>query len=240
MLPTCQLDAHQQLTPPWLKTLITLLAACSLSAPGAWAEEADASDGSGLKQVDTFDVTAAFVRPGTDFSAYEQVMFLECPTAFVKGWQKRVNRRRKPNERVTDKDIEQITSDLTNRFDEVFTQEFTKRGGYALAPKEARGVLLVRPAVFDIDMAPPRSSKGLFLGTAQGEDSGAASLFIEVYDAQTSELLVRLIDRRQMRDMGVVQDGGRATNSLAMRKQLQRWARVVLEGLEELERSPVT
>ncbi len=210
-----------------------------LPAQAASDEEADESSKSGLRQVATFDVTAGFVRPGADFSAFDKVMFLECSTAFVDGWQDRVNRRRKPNERVTDRDMELLTEDLSKRFYDVFTEEFTDRGDYQLVDKEAKGVLLVRPAVFDVDLVVPRNSKGLFLGTSTSEGAGAASLFIELYDAATGTLLARLIDRRQVRDLGVTQVAGRATNSLGMRKQLTLWARVVLDGIQELEQNPI-
>lgn len=220
-------------------TAALVLMAAVIVAPAQVVQAADKAP-SGLQQVDRFDVTAAFVRPDTDFSAYDRVMFIECSTAFVKGWQERVNRRRKPNERVTDQDLELMKADLSQRFQEVFVEEFTTRGGYELAQKEAKGVLLVRPAVFDVDLAAPRNSKGLFLGTSQTEGAGAASLFIELYDASTGTLLARMIDRRTIRDAGVTQVAGRNTNSLGMRKQLTFWARKVLEGVEDLQQNPVT
>ena len=84
----------------------------------------------GLQRVIDSKAALAYVKPGADFSVYDQVMILDCYVAFKKNWQRDYNRDQlSMSGRVTDKDMESIRNDMAEAFREVFVEELSEKGG---------------------------------------------------------------------------------------------------------------
>jgi len=188
----------------------------------------------GLQRVIDSKAAIAYVKPGADFSAYDRFMIMDCFVAFKKDWQKDFNRdRRSLSGQVTDRDMERMRNDMAELFRVVFVEELAENDGYALVDSPAEGVLLIRPAIIDLEAnAPDVQSAGR---TATFVDSaGAATLFIELYDSVTGEILARAIDRKADRSHGRMEWSNATTGRASARRILRTWAGWLRERMDEV------
>ncbi len=179
----------------------------------------------GLERVANSRVERAWVKPDVDFSQYTEVGLLDCFVSFRRNW--RMNHRG-----IRTRDMERIKSTLSDEFRKVFTGALEK-GGYPVVTGAADHVLLIRPAIIDLDVAAPQSSSG---GRSDSftTSPGTMTLVIELYDSVSNEILARAIDRRRARNVGNLQWTTSGTNRDAARKILRRWADLLIEKLDEV------
>ena len=179
----------------------------------------------GLERIEGSRVARAWVKPGVDFSQYTHVGLLDCTVAFRRNW-------RMSHSGVRTRDMERIKSDLANEFRTVFTQEL-ENGGFPVVDAPDDHVLLIRPAIIDLNVAAPDTN------SAGRSDSFTASpgqmtLVIELFDSVSNEILARAIDRRTARNVGNIRWTTRGTNRDAARRILRSWAGMLVAKLEEV------
>jgi hypothetical protein len=179
----------------------------------------------GLERVTKSKVERAWVKPGVDFSQYTEVGLLDCFVSFRRNW-----KMNHPSVRT--RDMERITSGLADEFRKVFTNEL-ENGGYPVVADAAEHVLLIRPAIIDLDVAAPQTNTG---GRSDSftTSPGTMTLVIELYDSVSNEILARAIDRRRARNVGNIQWTTSITNRNAARKILRRWANLLVSRLDEV------
>lgn len=135
-------------------------------------------------------VAVAYVDPEADFSQYKKIQILDVYVAFKKHWQRQ--------HRVSKNDMERIKRRVKELFRNVFV-EVLEGGGYPVVYENAEDVLLVRPAIIDLDISAPDTMKPgrriIYVANA-----GAATLYIELFDSNTSDILARAIDRKAGRN----------------------------------------
>jgi hypothetical protein len=175
-----------------------------------------------------------YVRPGVDFSRYNRVAILECPVSFRKDWQKEQNRdRASPSNRVTAEDMEAIKKGLSEEFLKIFTDELQNKGGYTVVTSAGEDVLVLRPAIIDLDVvAPDTMTTGRSYTLA--EEAGAMTLFLELYDSVSSQIVARAIDRETSRGSGRIQWTNRVTNKAEADRVFRRWASALRARLDEV------
>jgi len=183
----------------------------------------------GLKLVEnTKQIAYVWAQPGADLSQYERVYIAEPLVAFRKNWQREQNRGRT---KVRSHDMERIKNNVAGLFIEVFTEELAK-GGYTLANERAEDVLLVRPAIIDLDVTAPdvRSAtrSATFTTTA-----GAMTLYMELVDSETGAMLAKALDRKADRDSGIMQWQTGPANRAAALRIMRPWAVALREALNE-------
>ena len=183
----------------------------------------------GLKLVkDTKRVAYVWAEPGVDLSQYGRVYIAEPLVAFKKNWQRDQNRG---SMKVRSSDMERIKKNVAELFMEVFTEELQK-GGYALANERAEDVLLVKPAIIDLDVnAPDVRSAGMtntFTTTA-----GSMTLYLELLDSETDDLLAKVLDPRADRDSGMMQWQTGPANRAAALRIMRPWAEALRSALDE-------
>jgi len=168
----------------------------------------------------------AWLKPGEDFSQYHRVGLLECFVGFKKHW-----RMNHPG--VDTHDIERIKKSLAEEFKKVFSEELEKNG-YKIATSPADDVLLVRPAIIDLDIAAPDTN------TMDDVDSvtftasaGNMTLYVELYDSVSNEILARAVDRRAARHIGDVEETSISSNLADAQRLLKHWADLLVEKLDE-------
>ena len=94
-------------------------------------------------------------------------------------------------------------------------------------------VLILRPAIVDLDVTAPDISRA---GRSRSyvASAGAATLFIEMFDALTGDLLGRAVDRRAARSTGSIAiRANRVTNLADARREFRRWADMLIEFLDQ-------
>jgi len=212
----------------------SLLLAFALIAPAVATADSHAAPETvdGLVLVPDSKVQAAYVDPDADFGEYNKIMLLDCYVSFRKNWRKD-HKRTGSMISVSKGEMERIKTGVAELFHEVFTEELSKDGGYEIVDAAGEDVLLVRPAIIDLDVsAPDGSSPGrtrTYTTTA-----GAATVFIELYDSVTGDILARAADRKVANRMGgYLSYSNRVTNTQDAKKMMRGWAKALRERLDE-------
>lgn len=187
----------------------------------------------GLSLVPDTKVYAAYVKPGATLSQFTKVKILDCYVDFVKNWQRDYNFNEVGlSGRVSDKDAERIKQRLAEEFNKVFIKELGKNG-HAVVDEVGPDVLLLRPALINVDViAPDTMSAGMSRTFVRS--AGSMTLYLELYDSSTSTLLARVIDPQADRD-GLAQAANRMTNRVAADRILRNWAELLATHLGDVQ-----
>ncbi len=185
----------------------------------------------GLERVETSKVSKAYIDPEADFSVFKRVKILKPHVAFKSNWQRDQNRQR--TRRVTAKDMERIKADVAALFEKVFTETLEADGGFEVVNEIGDDVLLLRPAIIDLDISVPdtqSSGRSRMLSTS----AGAATLYIELFDSVSGHIIGRAADRRAIRGAGnSIGWSNRAMNAAEARRVFKSWAELLRSFLEQ-------
>jgi len=193
----------------------------------------------GLVQKEAKYADAVFVRPGADLSGYSKVM-LEAPEiAFRKNWQRDYNMDN-PMKRLDDRSIEKMITEERKLFLEEFTKGLEKRG-VTVVDEPGEDVLLLKPSLIDLYVvAPDPDNRAGMWDKVYAESFGDMTLFLEIYDSVTHQILVRSLDEK--RDIG--EGGGswrfqrnRATNRADAGMAFSEWASMFVKGFNRAKES---
>jgi hypothetical protein len=174
----------------------------------------------GLKLVPKTKVSAVYLRDGVKFNGYTKVAILDCYVAFKKDWQRDQNDDLEPF-KVSTSDMTRIKTELADEFKKVWTKELTAKG-QTVVTTAGPDVLVLRPAIINLDIAAPDTMEpgvASFSATA-----GQATLFLELYDSVTSQLLARIYDAEEVGDMGFIGVRNGVTNHSDADRMLKKWA----------------
>lgn len=183
----------------------------------------------GLKRIHNPDsLTVVYAEPGANLVQYQRIYITEPFVAFKKDWQREQNRN--VGTRVSASDMDRIKKSVAELFMEVFTKELSD-SGYELTQERAEDVLTVRPAVLDLDLNVPDSMNAT-MGRSYERDSGSMTLYIELYDSETGDLLAKAMDKRVARHRHYLYlNSGPAIRSEA-RRMMKPWAEALRKGLD--------
>lgn len=202
-----------------------LLALLLVLAPLASAAE-QAADPSGISfdnlvPVKDAKMEVAYIDPDADFSVFKRVAILEPMVAFRSNWQRDQNRSRTSN--VSARDMERIKADVATLFERVFTERL-EAAGYAVVDVAGDDVLVLRPAIIDLDVSAPDISTAGRSRTFS-TSTGAATLYIQLFDSVTGDAIGRAADRRAVRSSGGrLSWSNSVTNSADARRMVGVWA----------------
>ena len=206
-----------------------------LSVPqGAFAQEQEPplETHDGLTLVPDRKVAIAYVDSDADFSAYDKIMTLDCFVAFKKDWQ-RDQKRSGSRINISSSDMEKIKADVAGLFREVFTEKLGMDGGYEIVDAPGDDVLLVRPAIIDLDITAPDTTRAGRSRTYTSS-AGTATIYIELYDSVTGDILARAADKKAARNVGgYMSYTNRVTNRADARRMLGKWAELLRDRLDE-------
>jgi len=187
----------------------------------------------GLHRVPDSKMAIVYAEPGADLAQYQRIKLLDANVAFKKNWA-RDQRRGSSNTlgRVSSRDIEKIKNNLAQEFDAVFRKTL-EDGGYEVVEESDEDVLLVRPAIINLDVnAPDTMSAGR--SRSYTSTAGEMTLYIEIYDSVTGDLIAKAMDRRADTTRGSYYTWTNSvTNAAAARRILKGWASILLDALNE-------
>jgi hypothetical protein len=174
-----------------LKLLLVLLC----SAAGAQVITDVTEDG--LVRVPSSRKAGVYRLPDATFAQYRRVMLEPATVAFRKNWDRknldRLDTGLKPSER------QRIADDMALAFHEELVAELVERGGFTLAEAPAPDVLLIAPAITELDITAPDA------GSTPGSRSfvrtaGSMTLIVELRDAASGVTVGRIIDFEKARE----------------------------------------
>ena len=119
--------------------------------------------------------------------------------------------------------------------------ETLSSGGYEIVEEAAEDVLLIRPAIVNLDITAPEQH-GSGRTNSYARSAGEMTLFIELFDSETGDLIVKAVDRGvdNPNNAGLYTWANASTNKNAARRILKGWADILLNALNEAKNaSPV-
>jgi hypothetical protein len=199
-----------------------LLAAFKVSA----ATSLPAVSHDGLHLVPDTEMRAVYMKPGADLKEYNKVAIIKCYVAFRKNWQRDHNRdAMSMQNRVSDHEMQEIRERVSKEFHKEFEDVLTK-GGHEVVAKPGPGVLILRPSIVNLDVnAPDTMSAGR--SRTYGRSSGQMTLYMELLDGVTGDIIARVMDAQAGRQGGFAEYLNRVTNTADADRILRRWAELL-------------
>lgn len=185
-----------------------------------------------LKLADT-KLAVVYAKEGVDLSVYNKIWLVDASVAFKKDWQRGQNRSN--SFKVNTKDMEKIKSGVAKLFKEVFTEKLTA-AGHELVTEAGDDVLIVRPAIINLDVKAPdvaTTSRSYQLTSSAGE----MTLYVELYDSVTSDLLGKALDRKADRESAYFEWQTKGSNRTAAKRMLNSWADTLTAALADAQSS---
>jgi hypothetical protein len=183
----------------------------------------------GLRLAEDSNLALVYTQPGTVWSQYSKIYLDDPYIAFKKNWQSEQNRNT-PG-KISADDMTKIKIELSSLFVDVFS-ETLEEGGYELVLETGADVLLIKPAIIGLDIVSPEVNSSNATRT-YSETAGEMTLYMELYDSVSGDILAKALDRKEDRKTGYFEWQNRVTNRAAANRILKVWANVLKEGLDD-------
>ena len=184
----------------------------------------------GMQLVKDSELATVYADPGADLGIYTRIMLLDATVAFKKNW-KRDQNRGAGSMRVKDSDMEKIKDSVSELFAEVFTKELID-GGYEITDQPGEDVLLLKPAIIDLDVhAPDIPTAGRTY--SYSESAGEMTLNLELFDSLTNDKIAKATDRKRDYRAGYLEWRTRVSNRADAKRMMASWAKAFRSTLDE-------
>ena len=217
-----------------LSLAVLVLLTGAMAASPTWAKKKlPAINDEGMELIKDSKLATVYADPGADLSIYKHIWLEDATVAFKKNWQRDQNRGY--GMRVRDHDMERITENVATLFREVFTKELLD-GGYELAEEAGADVLIVKPAIVDLDVVAPdiRTANRTM---KYSESAGEMTLNLELFDSITGDKIVKATDRKRDYDRGYMEWRTSVSNRSDARRMMTSWAKALRSALDEARSS---
>jgi hypothetical protein len=220
-----------RLAPSFSRGLPLLLAALALAAPAAAADKKPPAQWDDLVRKESKTLQNVYVRPNAVFAGYQRVRLDPVNVEFDKNWDP--NRGSVPgSKRLTSADITRIKKELAAAFREVFAATLTK-GGYPLVEVDEDDVLRVGASLVNVYInAPEKHATGPVRSYAM--DAGRMTLFMELRDAVTGQVLARAVDTQQGGQTNKMELTSETSNSTEAQAAFRAWSTLLVKALDEV------
>jgi hypothetical protein len=210
-----------------------ILGACTVPATVASEPVPPEVTADGLELIEKTRHGEIYADRDVDWNTYDRILLDPATVSFRKNWQRDLERQQPL--RVRPEDIERIKTGLAELFNDVFTEELSKNGGYEIASAPGEDVLRITPRIVDLDAyAPDLSGAGRV--DQYSESAGRMTLKLELYDSVTGDLIATASDRQEDPRLGWMEWRTRASNRADAERMLERWAGTLRERLDAARR----
>ena len=188
----------------------------------------------GLQLMPDTKLRAVYMKPGADLSQYDKIALLDTYVAFRKNWQRDHNSDEPFDMRVSDRDMKEIRDRVSKEFAKEMTKVLSEEGGHEMVSDGGAGVLILRPAIVNLDItAPDVMSPGM--NRTYVASAGSMTLYLELYDGATGDIIARVIDPEAADDAGIAQVANRVTNTADFDRVVRRWAEIINANLANVK-----
>jgi hypothetical protein len=191
----------------------------------------------GLDLVRSDKHSAVYIKPETQLDIYNEFAIVPCEVAFRKNWQRDYNSsHRSSGQQIKERDIDRIKRELGEECTAFFTDALSEEPSYNLVTEWQQGqdVLLVRPNIVNLNITSPDVSSPS-MTRSYSASAGSMTLYLELIDAETSEVLVRAYDSKADPD-SFVNYANKITNRQAADRMLKNWATRLREAMDAVMR----
>ena len=206
-----------------------LSASCTTTQPTVDTSPGAELSYDGLSPVQDARVSKLWVRPDFDLDGYTKLQILGAGLHY---------RPVKKTSRAGASRTNEFPLDDTQkaRLEKIVSEEFNKalsaQQRYQIVDSAGPDVLQLRGALLDVVSRIPPDQPGrsdFYLDTV-----GEATLLVELADSQSGTTLVRILDRRAARQVGVAYASNPVTNASEARRLARTWANRLADGLEQV------
>jgi len=191
----------------------------------------------GLELIEKDRAGEIYAAEGIDWSEYTQIRLEQASVSFRKNW-KRDQNRYDPF-KVRDQDMEKIKTGLSDLFNEVFTEELTRKGGYTLTESIGPETMVLEPQIVDLDVAAPDvSSPGITRSYV--DSAGKMTLILEIYDSESGALIAKASNRQEAPRYNYQRWANSVSNTAEARRMLQKWAEELIKRLDQARNNSVS
>ena len=183
----------------------------------------------GLHLVPDTHLHLVYADPDADLSVYSKLLLIDPQVAFRKDWQRDINQN-KPFF-VTAQDMQDIRTELAAMFKEILVSKL-KAGGQVLVEEQGEDVLIIRPAILDLNISSPDTARNRNQRSIT-RSAGDMTLYLELRDSLTGDVLAKALDRQTDRSNVTTFVRDRTRNENAARRILDGWAEILVNGLDE-------
>jgi len=216
----------------YLAFILLLICGCISCASKGQFNKGDVTT-DGLTAMKSTRFTEAQIKNGVNWSEYTKYLITPVEVDFVKNWKRDQNRNRGISGQVTDKDMARIRESMGKLVYEEFDKALQEKSGLTKVNEPDSSTLLFKPVIINLDVYAPDipSTSRSYTYIRQ---AGRATLFLEIHDAVSGELLARWVDTREDPDRGYTEWATRITNESRAKHIVSNWSRRLVEGLDNL------
>lgn len=181
--------------------------------------------------------SAVYIKPEAQLDIYNEFAIVPCEVAFRKNWQRDYNSsHRSSGQQIKERDIDRIKRELGEECTAFFTDALSEEPSYNLVTEwqQSQDVLLVRPNIVNLNITSPDVSSPS-MTRSYSASAGSMTLYVELIDAETSEVLVRAYDSKADPD-SFVNYANKITNRQAADRMLKNWATRLREAMDAVMR----
>jgi len=220
---------------------LSLLATLLTMGCASTSETVPTTTPDGLELVRSEKHSAVYIKPEAQLDIYSEFAIVPCQVAFRKNWQRDYNSsHRSSGQQIKERDIDRIKRELGEECTTFFTDALSEEPSYNLVAEwqEGQDVLLIRPNIVNLNITSPDVSSPS-MTRSYSASAGSMTLYLELIDAETSEVLVRAYDSKADPD-SFVNYANKITNRQAADRMLRNWATRLREAMDAVLRSPAS
>lgn len=198
-----------------------------VAATRADLEQAMAADG--LAEAKIKDIDMAFTRPGATLAGYNKVILDPVEVSFSKNWD--------PNRtgsmlKISQAERDNIRNGVAKIVQDEFAAQLQAKNGYPVVKEAAPDVLRARVKIVNLYVNAP-DTKSAGRSRTYTVSAGEMTLYLELYDSETGQILARVIDRREARNAGTMQLSNSVVNAGEAQDIAAIWARILRKSMDK-------
>ena len=212
--------------------IVSLLASTLLSMSAFAASKADlekAMSYDGLEKINVKGIDLAYARPGATLAGYNRVKLEPVEVAFSKNWDPtRTGSRIK----LSADERENIRTGVAKIVYEEFVKELQTKSNYKVVDESGPDVLRVKARIVNLYVDAPDTG-GAGRSRTYTVSAGEMTLFAELFDSETGQVLARIVSRREARNTGMMTLTNSVVNADEARTIASGWASILRNGLDK-------
>jgi hypothetical protein len=185
----------------------------------------------GLSRVELKDIDRVYTLPGASLAGYDRIALDPVEVAFRKDWDPK---RSGSNLKLSQAEREKIRDAVAKLIREEFVKELELKPAYKVVTTTDAKTLKIKISIINLYITAPQSEQGGRIQT-YAVSAGEMTLFMEIFDAETKQILARVVDRRRAADNTTLQISAlaaREENEAAARSIASGWAKLLRSGLD--------
>ncbi len=202
----------------------TLMAGCATSTQPP-------PDMDGLVLQPSKGLDAVYLRPGTNFKDFGNIVLQPVKVEFDKNWDPNSSQP-DVSRRLSEQDVQKIKDEMASEFRSIFVNEL-ESSGYPVIEVAGTDSLVTTATLTDVYInAPDKLAPGR--SQTYTKESGRMTLLMELHDGASGLLIGRIVDRTVGDNFDRLEVTNGVTNSADFRRAVADWAVRLRKGLDSL------